>query len=241
MTFKPTPDQVAAALEHAAADNPLECCGVIAGGRYWPLKNTATERDAFVMDMRGFIEVEKQHKVEAIVHSHIYAQPVASDGDRAMCEKTGLPWLIVSWPLGNHLVIEPCGYRAPLIGRQWAWGTHDCYGLIRDGFQDYTGILLPDFPREWMWWKEGGDIIADQFAEAGFVRLPPDTPHRHCDLIGMRLHAPVVNHLGLFLAPDILLHQLLGRLSVREPYGGVYLYATVLHLRHRQLIDEPPA
>lgn len=241
MIFQPTSEQLAAALAHAAECDPLESCGVIANERYWPLQNTATAHDAFVMDMRGYIAVAKQHKVAAIVHSHVYRPPIASDGDRAMCEKTNLPWLIVSWPLGTHAVIEPCGYRAPLVGRQWAWGSHDCYGLIRDGFEDHTGILIPDYPREWLWWAEGGNIIADQFVEAGFVRLPPETPFQHCDVVGMKLRSPVVNHLGLFLAPDIMLHQLMGRMSVREPYGGIYRYATVLHLRHERLMEGPPA
>ena len=238
--FTPSEVQLAAALAHAGACEPLESCGVIADGLYWPLENTATEHDAFVMDMRGYLAVDAKHPVEAVVHSHVYRRPIASDGDRAMCEKTGLPWLIVSWPLGVHAVIEPCGYRAPLVGRQWAWGSHDCYGLLRDGFYDYTGILIPDFSREWLWWQTGGDIIAAQFEQAGFVRLPPDTPMQHCDALGMKLHSPVVNHCGLFLAPDILLHQLMGRMSMREPYGGIYRYATILHVRHERLLDGPP-
>jgi cell wall-associated NlpC family hydrolase len=146
---------------------------------------------------------------------------------------------IVSWPLGSHAVIEPCGWRAPLVGRKWAWGTHDCFGLVRDGIKDHAGIDIPDFGRDWMWWERGGDIIASQVAEAGFV--PVDGEWRHCDVIGMRIWpAKVVNHLGLFLAPDVMLHQLFGRNSVREVYGGVYAMATVLHLRHRQLLEAPP-
>lgn len=238
--FQPGEEQLAAALAHAGACQPLESCGVIAGGRYWPLQNTATAHDTFVMDMRGYLAVAAKHPVEAVVHSHVYRKPVASEGDRAMCEKTALPWLIVSWPLGIHTVIEPCGYRAPLVGRQWAWGTHDCYGLIRDGFHDFSGILIPDFQREWLWWKTGGNIIADQFVAAGFVRMGIDQPLQHCDVLGMKLHSPVVNHLGLFLAPDILLHQLMGRMSMRETYGGIYQRATILHLRHERLLDGAP-
>lgn len=230
---------VADALAHAERCKPLESCGVVADGQFFPITNRATQFDTFVMDMREYLALAKTAKIEAIVHSHIYQPPLASDGDRAMCEAVGLPWLIVSWPLGTHVVIEPCGFRAPLLGRKWSWGTHDCFGLIRDGIKDYAGIEIPDFDREWMWWESGQDIIEQQFREAGFQQVSDEW--RHCDVIGMCMWpSRVVNHLGIFLYPDVILHQMLGQLSVREVYGGVYAMATVLHLRHETLLDAPP-
>lgn len=237
MTFTPDDTALKAALDHATACQPLESCGVIAEDRFYPITNRATQFDTFVMDMREYIALTKEHRIDAIVHSHVYGPPLASDADRAMCEAIGKPWLIVSWPLGTHAVIEPCGWRAPLVGRKWAWGTHDCFGLIRDGIKDYAGIEIPDFERRWLWWERGEDIISQQFKDAGFVEVDDDW--RHCDVIGMQIVSPVVNHLGLFLHPDVILHQMLGRLSVREVYGGVYQKTTVLHLRHETLMDNP--
>jgi proteasome lid subunit RPN8/RPN11 len=234
--FQPSNLNIASAMAHAGQCDPLECCGVIGtDGQYYPLKNTATEFDTFVMDMAGYLEVVKQTPAAAIVHSHVWLPPIPSDGDKAMCEKTGLPWLIISWPTGNWQVIHPNGFRAPLVGRKWAWGTHDCYGLIRDGMAEEAQIAIPDFPREWLWWKDGGDIIAKQFKQAGFHQLPPGTPPKHCDVLGMRIRSKVVNHLGLFLDPDVILHQMMGQLSVREVYGGFLADATELHLRHSKL------
>jgi proteasome lid subunit RPN8/RPN11 len=238
--FEPNLGALSAALYHAQQSDPLESCGLIADGEYFPLINKATDHDTFVMDERGYIRVAREHTVEAIVHSHVYKPPLASDGDRAMCEKMGLPWLIVSWPTGRYAIIKPSGYRAPLVGRQWAWGTHDCFGLIQDGFEDHTGIRIPDFPREWMWWKNGQNIIATQFEQAGFVQIAQDSIPQHCDVMGMQISSPVVNHLGLFLAPDKLLHQMMGRLSVRDVYGGLYRHATVLHLRHENFLMAAP-
>jgi len=239
MTFQPSHEVITAALQHAADCQPLESCGVVADGIFMAVPNKATRYDTFVMDMPAFLEIANQHDINAIVHSHIYALPQASDADRAMCEATAKPWLIVSWPLGTYATIEPCGFRAPLIGRQWAWGTHDCYGCIRDGIRDYAGIELPDFDRKWLWWENGEDTIAEQFASAGFLTV--DDQWRHCDVIGMRIWpSKVVNHLGLFLYPDVILHHMLGRLSAREVYGGMYQQATVLHLRHKDLMMAPP-
>lgn len=240
VAFTPSLGALSGALYHASQSQPLESCGLIADGEYFPLVNKATDHDTFVMDTKGFIKVASEHKVEAIVHSHVYQPPMASDGDRAMCEKMGLPWLIMSWPTGKYSVIKPSGYRAPLVGRQWAWGSHDCFGLIQDGFEDHTGIRIRDFPRDWMWWRNGGNIIADQFRLAGFVSIAQDSIPQHCDVMGMQINSPVVNHLGLFLHPDQLLHQMMGRLSIREDYGGLYARATVLHLRHEKFIGQEP-
>jgi cell wall-associated NlpC family hydrolase len=189
------------------------------------------------MDRRGYCRIDAAHRIAAVVHSHVGLPPIASEADRAMCEKTGLPWLIVSHPGGRWAVIEPDGRRAPLVGRQWAWESQDCYSLVRDGFLAFTGMALPDFARDWQWWKNGGDMIAEQFSPSGFRSLPAGSAPMHCDVIAMRIRSPVANHLALFLAPDQILHQMLGRLSVRELYGGFYQDATVLHLRHERLCD----
>jgi len=239
MTFEPTDDIIKAVLAHAAECDPYECCGVIADGTFMPITNNATDFDTFVMNMTEYLAIAKKHKIEAIVHSHIYGPPVPSEADKAICEATGKPWLIVSWPLGTWGVIVPTGYKAPLIGRQWVYGAHDCYGCMRDGFEHFTGIKIPDFPRDWLWWENGENIIEGQFAEAGFKQVTGEW--RHCDVIGMKVWpSKVVNHLGLFVSPDLILHHLFGRLSAREVYGGVYQMTTVLHLRHENFMDAPP-
>jgi proteasome lid subunit RPN8/RPN11 len=238
MTWHPPAEIIAAALAHAAACAPMECCGVVIADRFHPVTNTADDAMAFVMDRREYCDLENEFgPVAAIVHSHVFAPPLPSQGDKAMAEKLGVPWLIVSHPTGAWQVFEPCGFKAPLIGRQWAWGTHDCYGIIRDGMAEFAGIAIPDFQREWLWWERGGDIIREQFAEAGFV--PVDDEFRHCDVIGMQFKADVVNHLGLFLAPNLMLHHIMHRLSARDVYGGLWSKMTVLHLRHRDLMGAP--
>lgn len=236
MRWEPSAAVLQAAHEHAAACAPQECCGLVIAGQYHPVRNTATDRMAFVMDAREYADLETRHgPAEAIVHSHVFAPPIPSEGDRAMCEKLGLPWLIVSHPLGTHQILEPSGFRAPLIGRSWAWGTLDCFGIIKDGMAEYAGIEIPDFQRDWLWWERGQNIIRDHFAEAGFI--PVEGPYQHCDVIGMQVRAPVVNHLALFLKPDVILHHMMNRLSAREIYGGLWQRMTVLHLRHRDLME----
>lgn len=236
MKWTPDESHLAAALAHATICQPAECCGVIAAGRFRPITNRATAFDSFVFDSREYLDVARQQPIDAIVHSHVHQPPDPSEADRAMCEKLGVPWLIVSWPSGRWRLIDPCGWTAPLVGRQWAWGSQDCLSIVRDGLKAYADIALPDFDRDWNWWKDGGDLIQRLFGSAGFTALAPGTPPQHCDVLGMQIPgSPVVNHLALFLAPDLILHQLAGRLSQRQLYNGFFQHATRLHLRHEAL------
>jgi len=220
----------------AEAAQPREMCGVIVRGKFIEIKNIAEDNRSFLMDPKDIIAKTKGKKVEAIVHSHVYEQPIASDADRTGCEQTGVPWVIFSWPNATYSVIEPCGFTAPLVGRDWCHGSHDCYGLLRDGFKAYTGIELPNFDRNWEWWKRGGNIIAEQFQDAGFTELDQGAKLEHCDVLILQFRSPVPNHCALFLKPEHILHHIYGRQSTMEIYGGFYQNATVLHLRHKGLM-----
>lgn len=240
MSWAPSPEVLAAALADASAHQPHEACGVVVNGQFLPILNNSTEHDAFAMDREEYYQATKDGGLEAVVHSHVYAPPLASEGDRTMCEITAVPWLIVSWPLGTYAVIEPSGYRAPLIGRTWCFGALDCWSMARDGFEAFTGIVVPDFDREWEWWRKGQNTIVDNVEAAGFVNLGQVMP-RHCDMVVMQIRSPVPNHVAVYLEPEgIILHHLQGRVSVRETYGGFYQKATVFIARHKDLLDASP-
>lgn len=233
MLTQPALLQINAAAEAA---QPREMCGVLVDGAFVEIKNIAEDDRSFLMCPRDLLAKTKGRKIEAIVHSHVYEQPIASDADRTGCEHTGVPWIIFSWPNATYSVIEPIGYTAPLVGREWCHGSHDCYGLLRDGFKAYTGVELPYFERSWDWWKHGENLIADQFGDAGFIQVDDDL--QHCDVLILQLRSPVPNHCALFLKPEHILHHIYGRKSSMDIYGGLYQKATVLHLRHKELISD---
>jgi proteasome lid subunit RPN8/RPN11 len=241
MTWKPTKKILEEALAHAERDKPMESCGVVVSGKYVPIANRATVVDHFSMDRREYLAACKSGKLQAVVHSHVYSPPIASQGDRAMCEITAVPWLILNWPVGTHAVIEPSGYVAPLIGRHWAFGSLDCWGLFCDAFKAFTGKEIPYIAREWQFWTRGQSLIIDSLDEAGFVNLGHDVEPRHCDMIIMQIRSEVPNHVGIYLEPDgIMLHQLEGLNSVRETYGGFFQKATRAIARHKDFLEAMP-
>jgi proteasome lid subunit RPN8/RPN11 len=229
---------------HAQAEAPRECCGVIvreASGSltYIACRNLARRTEHFVIDGADYARAEDTGEVVAIVHSHVYEPPEPSLADRAGIERSNLPWLIVNHPLGTCRVIRPEGFSAPLLGRPFVHGVHDCYALVRDYYATQS-VTLNDYPRTWGWWDDpqGPDLYRENFAIEGFVQIATGFDDaraklREHDLILMRIRAPRENHMAVYLGNSVILHHLIGQTSRREVYQEFYQRRTTAVLRHR--------
>ena len=234
---------VAALALHAEQEAPRECCGLLYAHtsgevEYLPCKNLATDpAGQFVLDPMDWAMVEDLGEIVAVCHSHPNASANPSMADRAMCERSGKPWFIIGWPSAVIKRVDPSGWQAPLVGREFHHGVLDCYTLIQDYFRITLGITLPDFEREDGWWERGGNLYRDGFAAAGFVEVN-DEPREH-DVLLMQVRADVENHGAVMLADGKILHHLHSRLSCRDIWGGYWQRHTRAVLRHQQLLGAP--
>jgi proteasome lid subunit RPN8/RPN11 len=225
---------------HAAVDHPREACGLViverGRERYVPCRNTATTAsEHFVLPADDYAAAEERGEILAIVHSHPDASPSPSDADRVSCEASGLPWHIVSWPGGEIRTIEPCGYEAPLVGRQYAHGVLDCWSLIRDWYARERGVALPDVARRDGWWNDGvSDLYTRHYAECGAIAIPADEPLEVGDVILMQIRSKndVPNHGAVYIGNTQILHHPYKRLSTRDVYGGYWRECTRMILRY---------
>lgn len=236
MMWEPSQAIVDQVIAHAKEVMPRECCGLVRGESFIPIHNISPDNGSFLMEPRAFLNAMKQGPVDAVAHSHVFLPPTASELDLSSCEASALPWLIVSIPAETHTVIRPSGFKAPLVGRSWGWGVHDCFAIIRDGYSAYAGIDLPDIHRDWEFWKDPHDFIRASMPQMGFVELKPTATWRHLDVIGIKIHGKVVNHLALYLEPGNMLHQMSQRFSEKVVYGGMWRDQTELHARHVDMV-----
>ena len=233
------------ALLHAKQQDPVESCGLLLNvkgkERYYPCQNLSISGyQEFILNPEDYVKADNIGQITAIIHSHPINPPTPSQADLVSCEKSNLPWYIVNPKTEEWSYLEPNGYKAPILGRQWVWGITDCWALVKDWYKEEKDIDLimgartvtPEEFNQNPYTKENGDGH-NFLLQAGFRLLEPNEKLENGDVLLMSILGNGLNHAAIFLNGDVL-HHLSDRLSCIEPYsewllkctGGRYRYAS---------------
>jgi proteasome lid subunit RPN8/RPN11 len=226
---------IAAFKEHAQKSLPHEAVGfIVAKGdreEFIPLENLHHEPvNNFEIDIRAFKDYDKS--ALSLVHSHVTGSPNPGRTDKIMCEETGIPWHIYSVEQDSWQTLLPTGFKAPLGGREFIWGVHDCFALVRDYYREKLTITIPNFQRPWKFW-EHTDLIARHYESCGFQKVKGLKVH---DIITMTIKSSIPCHCAIFVENNLIFHHHPGRLSGVAPYGGMWLKNTSAVYRHESLL-----
>lgn len=233
------------AKEHALREYPRESCGIVVvikgKEKYFSCRNDAlTPSEHFIISPRDYADAEDLGKVVCIVHSHPDHDVEPSQADRVSCEASEVPWLVIavhkdagelSPIVVDTRIIKPEGYEADLIGREFSYGTLDCWTLVQDWFQRERGIDLAGHDTRDGWWERGEDWYMKNYKDWGFIKIDPDDLQEG-DLILMQIRSPVANHAAVYIGNTQIIHHLYGRLSSRDVYGGYWREVTRATLRY---------
>lgn len=240
----------AAIAAHAIAEYPHEAVGFVTSvagvETYMPCANWASApTEHFVIAGEDYARAEEAGEIVALVHSHPGAAARPSAADRAMCEQSGIAlWVIVSLgtqPDGSIAVDDwcefgPSGFIAPLVGRQFAHGIHDCYAIVRDWYRLERDVVLPDFERRDDWWDDGhSSLYLENYRAAGFEDIGAEAALEIGDVLLMQIRSRngVPNHAGIYIGDGHFLHHMHGRLSGRAVWGGMWAQCLRTVLRYR--------
>ena len=213
-----------AALFHAKEQDPKESVGLLVNikgkEKYISCNNLSlSPYQTFILDPIDYVKATNKGDVIAIVHSHPVTPPEPSQADKLCCERTKLPWHIVNPKTEKWGYYEPCGYKAPLLGRKWVFGVTDCWSLVVDWYREERNIILKDYERNMTPLEFLENPLFESYAsQTGFRELTNNEKLEEGDVLLMSIMYPTLNHVAIFLG-DMVLHHLADRLSCREPYS----------------------
>lgn len=228
---------------------PKEACGLIYSDEnekaIWvECKNISDEPEKnFLISPNEFLRVEKLGKIVGCWHTHCDIPPRASDADKQGCINTQVPWFIGSvykkdgrFSFEGLKEVKPDnGYKAPLVGRPYAYGVFDCFALARDYYKEILHIDIPDVPREERVWETEENYMHKMAKDFfGLVRVPDGSEAFVGDIFFIQTGLHGADHIGIYVGNDRILHQMRNRLSREDTYGGSYWQEhTISHWRHK--------
>lgn len=219
-TSRPLTDrQMADWTAYALSKFPHEACAYIVGDEIVGVENMSPEPlDTFKVSPYDRLFLESQGRIRGFLHTHR-----TKDGD----ENRHWPsshdmrsWLAddIRWGISvcdGENVSRPVwmdeDHVAPLNGRVFIHGIHDCYAAVRDWFKVNRGVVLKNYPRHMEWWLQGEDLYMQQFKDAGFIEIS-EKEAGPGDCMMMSIHARgVVSHAAVITSNHTMYHHTYSR------------------------------
>lgn len=224
--------------EHFRKEYPREGCGILAvvkGKLRWvPCANVAEDDEEFVIDSTEYLKAMRSSDIVGIVHSHPDAPATPSTYDIESCNALGIKYYIFSYPSMDLHILEPKINTKDLYGREYKFGSSDCFEAMRDYLKSQGIEINPRAAFEDDWWLKGLNYFTDDIVKDWGFRPVPLSDIKPNDMLVFKVFSEVPNHCGVYLGNELFYHHAVNRLSCRESLypmwidylTGAYRYGT---------------
>jgi proteasome lid subunit RPN8/RPN11 len=203
---------------------PKEAVAIVKGGEYIRLENLSKtpENDIALSDEQLLMVAQ----ADIFFHSHPDGLACPSEMDMRYQQQLGIPFVIMCLPIYDVFCWGDMLQDAPIEGRTFRHGIHDCCTVIRDWYKVQHGVTFPHAPRGWSWWsKTKQNLYLDNFKASGFVQIPFNEA-TFGDVVLFQWNYRVPMHAALIIDQFMMLHHAAGvreldrsRLSCQVPRG----------------------
>jgi proteasome lid subunit RPN8/RPN11 len=226
--------------EHAIADCPMECCGLVVdtGKELKIVKSNNLSKDplnSFEVCAKKYLAASELGEIVSYYHSHCSAShhDDLTDLDIFVSNGHGLNAILYHVPSDSFKFSN--GKQLKYIGRPFEYDKQDCLSLVEDFYKNEFNIHLPHADRDENWYVGNENRIQDDFSKYGFYEVNKDKI-RHGDLLVVKYpHRRFMSHFMIYLGNDEILHHRYGAYSNIEKYSDAMKSLTKLCLRYKHV------
>lgn len=185
----------------------MERCGVVLkDGTEVEYGNLSAESNEFVLDSQAWVDHDDD--IVAIFHTHPNGEPFLSTADRVSQVQSGLPWVL--YTQGKRKVFDPV---PRLLGREFSYGTADCYALVKDSYH-LAGIELPVLERGDIDDDASQERITEELVKV-FSKVRDISEAQIGDVVVTALGGKA-SHMAIYIGEGRILHHAYNQMSLRE-------------------------
>ena len=196
----------------------------------WPCANAAADpAQHYQIAAAEWLTASKAGRIAAVLHSHPDSSPPSqADHDAASALRVPHHVYAVASDAWHCL---PAGRR--YTGREFMWGTADCWALVRDWYASERAVWLPGTEgcSGEGWERSEPDAFVRRLARYGFapIALTDAAPG---DVLLFALQSSQANHSAILLHDNQILHHLQHRLSAVDDFDGYWRKVMTHALRY---------
>jgi|SRR5687767_5358540 len=212
-------------VQEKAESSNEEVCGFLLHDGFgsltvYPTVNVASsDKDKrWEISAREQLDFHKTGRVFAVYHSHVADPHEFSPDDLRTANMAEVPMLLYSRATRKFNYYCPAVCKYPFSDRPFIFGLQDCVSLVTDYYEKEFNFQFPFFVRTPQMLDAGFPEVAEYYISQGFKPIPDISSGLKVGdiLLISVMNSGHINHVGVYLGDNIVLHQMMHRPSCTQ-------------------------